>query len=61
MPGVTWGGVNTMGEAHNWAPAVGDDQSVDGSVKFTARTSALEAAKKGKLCKAFEERDDKNN
>ena len=45
---LAWGGVNIMGEAHNWTPAAGDEITAGGD-KFTTRTAAIEAAKKGKI------------
>ena len=45
---LAWGGVNIMGQAHNWTPSV-DDEITPGGAKFTARTAAIEAAKKGKF------------
>ena len=36
---LAWGGVNIMGQAHNWTPSV-DDEITPGGAKFTARTAA---------------------
>ena len=43
------GGVNVIGAAHAWKPAVGDYLNGTTGTKFTARTAQLEANKNGKF------------